>query len=111
MCDLSDEVTASVWRIEQRRARKPRNCGCCGAAIAKGEQYSNTFAISDGELVNENACAACAAAIEEFGKAHRLYPFPSSFVPYLQECILGDDVGERWRPMLDAIEARSRGVV
>jgi hypothetical protein len=108
MCDLSGESTSSYWRTEERPARKPRRCDCCGALIAKGERYFNTFALSDGSVCNENACAACNAAIEEFGQAHRFFPFPGSLVPYLEECILGDEAGERWRPMLDAIESRRK---
>ena len=106
MCDFNSEDRASFWRVEKRKARTARRCHCCGRTIAKGESYSNTFAIQDGLATSEAACAACAEDIEKFGEAHRFFPFPSSFEPYLSECVVGDDAGSKWRPMLEALHGR-----
>lgn len=106
MCNFSGEERAEVWSATRPTARKEHKCGCCGGRIAPGEKYMAMFAVSDGDAVNEKACAACDEALDAFGKEHRFYPFPTSFETYLEECIVGDEEGSRWAPMLKGIQER-----
>lgn len=108
MCDLDDVDRAQLWRVTTRQARKEHVCDCCGIKILPRATYSKVFAVDAGYVTDEKACGACHESIDAFGKAHRLTPFPSCFEEFLHECVVGDEEGEKWRPMLDALAERRR---
>lgn len=107
MCDLAGDERAEVFEEEVRRARKEHRCECCRRTIAVGERYARTFVVFEGEPDSAKACLACHRAIQRFGKAHRFYPFPSSFAECLEQCIDERDDGyQRWQRELRALAKR-----
>lgn len=108
MCYIEFDNECSVYRNEQRTARKEHRCSTCGATIAKGDRYLNLFAKSDGQVYSERQCTACMEIAERFSKAHHNQtPFPSGLWDFIDQCVdEGDADSERWRIDLDAIAAR-----
>lgn len=107
MCYIELEP-CQVWSEHERKARKAHTCSCCRGPIAPGERYLVHFSVLDGDTTSEKCCLACNAARLEFGNAHDSIPTPQYFPVLLADCIAeGDEESEtRWKPMLQAIEAR-----
>jgi hypothetical protein len=108
VCDIDFDESPEIWRRTEQRARVVHWCSTCGRIIHTGERYERTFAVCQGETVNQCACVGCSRAIETFGAAHDAWPFPVDFMNFLHECIIDDDEGARWRPMYAAITRRRR---
>lgn len=53
------EGQAEVWREGIRRARKAHHCSACDGGIRRGELYSYTFTVYDGDTDTVKRCAAC----------------------------------------------------
>jgi hypothetical protein len=53
------EGQAEVWREGIRRARKAHHCSACDGGIRRGELYSYTFTVYDGDTDTVRRCAAC----------------------------------------------------
>lgn len=49
----------SVWREKFRRARKEHDCEACGRRIERGEMYSYTFSVYDGNPSETVRCLRC----------------------------------------------------
>ena len=116
MCEiyLGDCDPVAGHRILHRTARKEHRCECCRAPIKVGDLYHYASWINADRRPDwERACMLCALDCKEFGDAHRLWFFVSSFCEYLDECVVGDqgyanEDSEKWRPMLERIEARRK---
>jgi hypothetical protein len=70
------------------------------------------FSIFEGERLSEKLCGDCEEDRAEFAKAHgSQLPTPGGFRMLLEDCVADsdEDDGERWGPMLRAIEARAKG--
>lgn len=108
MCDFDfdAEERCDAWVVTVHRARVPRWCWCCRMPIFAGESYQRVFSIYDRSPSVEEACLSCSYDVTVFGEAHRFTPSHSTFYEYLSECIRGGDDGERWRPVMERLEAR-----
>ena len=109
MCYLDSDDTASVWRVEQRRAKKLHRCDTCSADIAVGEHYVSVFYVYDGSPAAEKSCGSCWEANTAFAQAHDFSGMPpDEFEHMLADCIAeGDEESEqKWKPMLEAIRVR-----
>ena len=110
MCsiDSDDGERAQVWRESVHAAGKPHRCASCGAAIARGEQYTRHFSVFDGTAYSKAVCSPCTDAREAFSAAHGVTPFPSSTEHDLRECASESEPADRarWREMADGIRAR-----
>lgn len=108
MCSIDLEY-CEVWSETKRKARKGHACSCCRGAIQPGEAYIVHFSIFEGDRTSGKLCGPCEVARKEFSDAHDSgTPTPQYFPKLLLECIHdGDEESDaRWRPMLDAIDAR-----
>ena len=104
MCDLGDQDCATLWKVTHPKARVGHRCDCCRRTIVKGENYALTSSLYDGSWQSEKACAECATVINAFGEEHRFFPSASTFVEYLEECVIGEEESA-WQLPLDAILA------
>lgn len=109
MCEYDDGEYCQVWNEQQRKARKEHKCSCCGRIIRAGEKYLVHFSVYDGDATSNKMCSECERDRDTFAKAHHGFLLaPYYFPEALSGCIADGDPGsdKRWRPMLDAIEAR-----
>lgn len=112
MCQLDFDEMASVWDETQVKARKAHRCDCCDGPILPGEVYLKHFSLHDGYVCSEKVCAACRPMRAAFLAAHGSTGTPGSMRPLLDQCIEAEadegheDVAERWREELRAMDAR-----
>lgn len=110
MCDI-DLEPCTAFSERNRKARKAHTCSCCKGIILPGQTYLVHFSIYDGNIASDKMCGLCEVARKEFSDAHYSgLPQPAYFPELLSRCISdGDEESDaKWRPMLDAIEARGK---
>jgi hypothetical protein len=112
MCYIELEP-CTVWRETPRTARKVHRCSVCARAIQPGELYIDHFSLDENGPCTAKVCSDCRQAQDIFAAAHEdeygpSYIQPPGFATLLSDCIAeGDEESEtRWRPMLNAINAR-----
>jgi hypothetical protein len=111
MCEIGWDSELEYWTHSKRKARKQHVCDGCGGPIRPGESYVHDSWLCDGKWESEKACAACDAVMAQFAAGHDGQPVPS----YLAECLRGcinemDPESARWKPLLEALEARGRSL-
>lgn len=109
MCDFDfdGEGTLGFWTQTHPVARQARRCVLCKRTIWPGERYLRESSKWDGTVSATAACVDCENDRNEFAKAHgNQFPFMETFWQYLTECIVDDDEGEKWKPMLMRIIER-----
>lgn len=108
MCSIGEGDGPDFCSSSTRTARKGHRCTACRRMILPGEKYVATAFAYEGVFKSEKSCTECDTAIEAFGDAHDGYPFPSSLLAALQDCIEeGDEESDRlWRPVLGALMGR-----
>lgn len=57
--DVYDCEPYSVCETRQRRARKEHTCDACKETIRRGDLYSNTFTVLEGESETIKRCLKC----------------------------------------------------
>ena len=62
MCAYDGDDPATVYRGEQRTARKRHTCSECGRGIMPGERYENVGGLWDGRWQTFKTCAHCREA-------------------------------------------------
>lgn len=125
MCELDIDIWEpgpDVWEESEQWATAPLRCDACGGAIAVGDPYvahhsdyseerREAYRIAS-PTTDELLCMPCHGARARFCKAHGVYSLqPSSFVEYLDECIINDDgdVGVvRWKSVRAQMNRRWR---
>jgi hypothetical protein len=59
-CDIDDcDGSFAVDRTSKHRARKEHKCCACRGVISRGELYSYSFTVFDGEASELRRCARC----------------------------------------------------
>lgn len=108
MCDLDFDGSLGFHEKRHQTARVVHRCVVCCRIIHSGERYLRETYKWEGSVDADICCAACERDRDAFGEAHRGYPFPSSFVSFLAECIDDRDEESRtkWQPMLRRIKRR-----
>jgi hypothetical protein len=66
-CDYGEAAT--IWREEERRARREHRCSDCGGMIRRGEHYRSLACLFDGEWSCSKRCADCQFLIHEVERA------------------------------------------
>jgi hypothetical protein len=69
-CDSEDLETCEVWRKKMTRARKEHGCDCCTDPIRRGDLYSYTFYILDGDASTMKRCLRCETLYQRLVKLH-----------------------------------------
>lgn len=116
MCEVdhNERDAPKVWsETWVQKARKPHECDTCGVEIPAGVRYLKTsYVTRDKTARTEKQCEACEEIARRFSTEHKVKPFPSSLLLFLDECAdYGDDENSvRWRAACDEIRARSHGV-
>jgi hypothetical protein len=73
------------------------------------ERYMRHFDLFDGKVNVEYLCSVCGEAAEKFTESHNGMPQSPAGIRYvLRDCIdNGDEASrERWKPVLNVLEAR-----
>lgn len=107
MCDI-DLEPCTVWRETPRKARKERECGCCGTPIRPGDPYLSHFSIYDGEATSDSVCFACWWIRESFAQSHGQSMQPDALEETLRSCIDEDGRESDWRPEMASLLKRER---
>lgn len=110
MCSVDGEV-ATVWNSEARIARKVHHCSVCEYLITPGTNYLLIEALTDGSWGRAKLCFGCWVTYEEFGSAHRFWPWPGQLFEDLQACVSQDTTkpeARRWRDAMASFWRRCR---
>lgn len=109
MCDIEYDDDYTLWREEDRRARKPHQCAECRRAIQPGALYLSHFSIHSGGRISGAICEECRDDRAAFAGEHEgITPSLGELLWMLEECIVSDDeAGARWRPMLERLRNRT----
>lgn len=71
--DTCDGEPCTVYSQRLIRARKDHKCDACKETIRRGDLYSYTFAIFEGERETVKRCARCEVIFDHLsGRAHEL---------------------------------------
>jgi rubredoxin len=57
--DITDGEPCSVYKTKLRRARKAHTCAACKEPIRRGDLYSYTYLVFDGQSEESKRCARC----------------------------------------------------
>jgi hypothetical protein len=68
--DAGDEY-AEVWNEGYHRARKEHKCSACSETIRRGDLYSYTFSVFDGNTDTVKRCARCETMYQALLVLHR----------------------------------------
>src|ERR1700761_8053528 len=67
--ECGDEYS-TIWREDVRRARKDHKCSACNETIRRGDLYSYTFSLFDGDTEEIKRCARCEVMYRALLKLH-----------------------------------------
>jgi len=90
-CDTWDAEPFTVNRTSRHRARKDWRCCACGETITRGQVYTYSFTVHDGNANELRRCARCDAIYDHLCELHKE---GDDWPEWSLNC--GHDYRERW---------------